>query len=199
MVTTMHRGALWLHGLVENLLCAATIRDGRFQVHRQTVALEDVIDEVRPVVAPLLGQKGQRLETSNKGAIPEISADPRRIGQVLVNLIGNASKYTDDSSPIELSVAIHGESVRVTVADRGPGIPAGTEDQLFEPFYRAGSAARSAKEGVGLGLSIVRSIVDAHDGRVGAVNRPGGGACFWFELPLIVLAPPSQASWTQPT
>jgi len=199
MVTTMHRGALWLHGLVENLLCAATIRDGRFQIHRQTVALEDVIEEVRPVVAPILGQKGHRLETSTKGAIPDISADPRRIGQVLVNLIGNASKYTDDPCAIELMLAIHGDSVRITVADRGPGIPAGSEDQLFDPFFRSTSAARSAKEGVGLGLSIVRSIVDAHDGRVGAANRRGGGACFWFELPLIVLAPTPPASRAQTT
>jgi two-component system sensor histidine kinase KdpD len=199
MVTARHRGALWLHGLVENLLCAATIRDGRFQVHLQTMALEDVIEEVRPVVAPILRQKGQWLETSDKGAIPEISADPRRIGQVLVNLIGNASKYTDGGSAIEVILAVHGESVRVSVADRGPGIPAGIEDQLFEPFYRTNSAARSAKEGVGLGLSIVRSIVDAHDGRVGAANRPGGGACFWFELPLIVLAPTPPASRTQAT
>jgi two-component system sensor histidine kinase KdpD len=196
MVTTMHRGALWLHGLVENLLCAATIRDGHFQIHRQTVAMEDVIDEVRPVVAPLLGQKGQALEVTYRGEVPEVSADARRIGQVLVNLVSNASKYTDKSSPIELRLEVRGEAVRVSVADRGPGIPSGIEDQLFEPFYRTDAAAGSTKAGVGLGLSIVRSIVEAHDGNVGAKNRRGGGACFWFDLPITVLAPPPRASWT---
>jgi two-component system sensor histidine kinase KdpD len=195
MVTTMHRGALWLHGLVENLLCAATIRDGRFQIHRQTVALEDVIEEVQPVVAPILKQKGQWLEISPRNVIPDIAADPRRLGQVLVNLIGNASKYTDARSAIELLLDVRGQWIRVTVADRGPGIPIGGESELFEPFHRSSAAAHSAKEGVGLGLSIVRSIVEAHDGRVGAENRRGGGACFWFELPRPVLTPPPQSSW----
>lgn len=198
MINTMHRGALWLHGLVENLLCAATIREGRFQIHRQTVALQDVIEEVRPVVAPLLGQKGQWLETSARGHIPEVSADARRIGQVLVNLIGNASKYTDGRSAVELQMAIRGdESIRVSIADRGPGIPTGSEDQLFDPFFRTASAAGSTKAGAGLGLSIVRSIVEAHDGHVGAKNRRSGGACFWFDLPLTMLTPTPQASWTK--
>jgi len=192
MVTTMHRGALWLHGLVENLLCAATIRDGHFQIHRQAVTLEDVIAEVEPVVAPLLKQKGQRLEISMQGFVPELAADPRRIGQVLVNLIGNASKYTDNWSTVELIVEPGAKAVRVTVADRGPGIPSGDESLLFEPFHRA--AGHSAKEGVGLGLSIVRSIIEAHEGRVGAANRRGGGALFWFELPLAA-ASLSRHSW----
>jgi two-component system sensor histidine kinase KdpD len=195
MVSTMHRGALWLHGLVENLLCAATITDGRFQVHRQIVTLGDVISEVQPVVAPLLGQKGQQLEIQMKGPIPDVLADPRRIGQVLVNLVGNASKYTDNSETIELLVGAQDGMVRTTVADRGPGIPPGRVEQLFEPFYRSSSAARSSKEGVGLGLSIVRSIVAAHDGRVGAENRHGGGACFWFELPIPIPTPTPQTNW----
>jgi len=198
MITTMHRGALWLHGLVENLLCAATIRDGHFRIHRQPVALEDIIDEVQPVVAPILRQKGQRLEISMQGVVPELSADARRIGQVLVNLIGNASKYTDDRTSVELIVDPRPQVVRVMVADRGPGFPAGSETELFEPFHRTAAAGHSGKEGVGLGLSIVRSIVEAHDGSVGAENRRGGGALFWFDLPLTAPSNPTWAHATEP-
>jgi K+-sensing histidine kinase KdpD len=185
MAAAMHRGALWLHGLVENLLCAATIRDGRFRIHRQTISVLDVMNEVESVVSPVLKQKKQTLVTTPRGRIPEVSADPRRIGQVLINLISNASKYSEPDTDIGVSVSavLRRSAVRVEVVDQGPGIPEEISAQLFEPFFRASAATRSGKEGVGLGLSIVKSIVETHEGRVGAGNLPRGGACFWFELP----------------
>jgi K+-sensing histidine kinase KdpD len=182
MAAAMHRGALWLHGLVENLLCAATMRDGRFQIHRQAVSILDVMAEVESVFSPLLKQRGQSLVTTSRSRIPEVSADPRRIGQVLFNLISNASKYSSNDTTIEVSIGVRRGMARVEVVDEGPGIPEGLTSQLFEAFFRANTATQSGKEGVGLGLSIVKSIVESHDGRVGAENLPQGGACFWFEL-----------------
>jgi hypothetical protein len=81
---------------------------------------------------------------------------------------------------IEVSLSRRRDALRITVADRGPGLPAEGAARLFEPFYR--SASTDDKQGLGLGLSIVKSIVDAHGGRLGAHNREGGGACFWFEF-----------------
>ncbi len=185
MVAGIHRQALWLQGLVENLLCATVLGEGRFEIHPQPIMLAEVLQEVRPVVEPLLAQKGQRLRVSAGRAHREVSVDWRRIGQVLVNLITNASKYAGRDTPIEVRCGLRSQAVRVTVADRGPGLPVGGGERLFAAFERGAEDKRSGKEGVGLGLAIVKAIVEAHGGRVGAANRRGGGASFWFELPLL--------------
>jgi signal transduction histidine kinase len=136
------------------------------------------------VVEPLLAQRGQQLRVRLSPRLPEVLADSRRLGQVLVNLILNASKFGPPSSEIEVAVTLKGRAIKVTVADRGPGVPPEQAVRLFEPYYRAPATAGSGKDGVGLGLSIVKSIVEAHSGRVGVESRRGGGARFWFELPV---------------
>ena len=185
MLGAMHRRTLWLQGLVENLLCAATIREGRLQLHRQPLSMAEVIGDVETVVGPLLEQRGQRLRVRMANAVPEVLADSRRLGQVLVNLILNASKFGPPNTSIDVTVSMRGGSVRVAVADRGPGVSIDQAQRLFEPYYRAPSTAGSGKDGVGLGLSIVKSIVEAHTGQVGVESRRGGGARFWFTLPSV--------------
>ncbi len=183
MVSAIHRRTLWLQGLVENLLAAATIREGRFQLHRQPVCLTDVLADVWAVVQPLLRQRDQRVRLRGARALPIISADGRRVGQVLVNLIVNACKFGKAGTVIDVTFSRQGDRVRVSVADRGPGIGDEQAQRLFDPYYRSAATADTVKEGVGLGLSIVKSIVQAHGGSVGVGSRRGGGACFWFELP----------------
>jgi two-component system, OmpR family, sensor histidine kinase KdpD len=183
MASAIRRNALWMQGLVENLLCAETVRQGRFQIHPVALGLMDLLLEIRPVLEPLLARKEQQLRLIARH-VALVSADSRRIGQVLVNLISNASKFADAGTPIVVVIATHGAWVRLSVADRGPGVPAGASERLFEPFYRTAAAARSGQEGVGLGLAVVKSIVEEHGGRVGVENRRGGGARFWFELPV---------------
>lgn len=185
MLAAIHRRTLWLQGLVENLLCAATIREGRLQLYRQSLSVSDLVADVHAVVGPLLAQRGQRLRIRVPQRLPEILADSRRLGQVLVNLILNASKFGPANTSIDVTVSVHGEVVRVAVSDRGPGVPADQAEHLFEPYYRAPATAGGGKDGVGLGLSIVKSIVEAHAGRVGVERRAGGGARFWFELPVV--------------
>lgn len=183
MLGAMHRRTLWLQGLVENLLCAATIREGRLQLNWQSLRLAEVVEEVEAVVGPLLEQRGQRLRVRIASQLPEVGADSRRLGQVLINLLLNASKFGAPHRPIDLTISTRASEVRVTVADRGPGVSAEQAQRLFEPYYRAPVTAGSGKEGVGLGLSIVKSIVEAHGGTVGVDSRRGGGARFWFSLP----------------
>jgi two-component system sensor histidine kinase KdpD len=183
MLAKIHRGGLWLQGLVDNLLCAASIGEGRFQVHPQPLNLVDLVMEMKPLVESLLAQKAQHLQVSYHGVLPEVSADGRRVGQVLVNLISNASKFSGFGTTLELSLSAEQLGVRLSVADRGPGIPEEIKEQVFEPFFRAASTAQSDADGLGLGLAIVKSIVQAHGGRMGVENRAGGGARFWFELP----------------
>jgi two-component system sensor histidine kinase KdpD len=195
MVAGIHCRALWLQELVENLLCAASLQEGRLAIHLQPQDLLEVVAEVRQVVLPLLRRRDQRLRILHSGAgLPEVKADGRRLGQVLVNLILNASKFSPPGTAVDVTLARRGENaLRVTVADRGPGLPDGAVERLFEAFFRAPSPAVStravrlgatAPEGVGLGLAIVKEIVTRHGGSVGAAQRRGGGARFWFELPL---------------
>jgi signal transduction histidine kinase len=183
MLDAMHRRTLWLQGLVENLLCAATIREGRLQLHRQSLAVTDLLADVEAVVGPLLTQRGQRLRIKVAHGTPEILADSRRLGQVLVNLILNASKFGTANMTIDRSVTVRDGEVCVVVADRGPGVSLEQSERLFEPYYRAPSGL--SKDGVGLGLSIVKSIVEAHGGQVGVESRRGGGARFWFSVPTV--------------
>jgi signal transduction histidine kinase len=170
---------------VENLLYAALAGQGQVRLRPAALDLRLVAAEIRPVVAPLLEQRGQRLTLRARGAPGVVAADGRRVGQVLVNLILNASKYSPDGTPVAVVLAPGRRpgAVRVAVEDRGPGLPPGDPARLFRPFYRP--AAARAAAGVGLGLAIVRSVVEAHGGQVGAENRPGGGARFWFELPAL--------------
>jgi signal transduction histidine kinase len=183
LVSTIHRGTIWLQSLVENLLCTATVQAGRFLVHLQPVDVADVMADVESVVGPLLAQQHQELRLFGRGGSAPLWADRRRLVQVLVNLITNASKFSAVGAPIDVTIRAREGHLRVTVADRGPGLPRGRAARLFEPYYRGATAAEADKEGIGLGLAIVHWIVTEHSGRVGARNRRGGGAEFWFELP----------------
>jgi signal transduction histidine kinase len=185
MLGAMHRRTLWLQGLVENLLCAATIREGRLHLYRQSLSLSDLLADVDAVVGPILAQRGQRLRVRKRQRLPEVLADSRRLGQVLINLILNASKFGVPNTPIDVTISSRNGAVRVSVADRGPGVSLDQVDRLFQPYYRAPETADSSKDGVGLGLSIVKSIVEAHGGDVGIENRRGGGARFWFSIPTV--------------
>ena len=196
MLAAMHRRTLWLQGLVENLLCAASIREGRLQLYRQSLSMSDLLADVDAVVSPLLQQRGQRLRVRMVEPLPEILADGRRLGQVLINLILNASKFSAANSRIDVTISQDHNSVRVTVADRGPGVAPELAQRLFEPYFRAPATAGSGKDGVGLGLSIVKSIVTAHGGRVGVESRRGGGARFWFSIPTVGRTAPSRSHLT---
>jgi signal transduction histidine kinase len=141
--------------------------------------------DVEAVVGPILEQRGQWLRVRRAGWLPEVLADSRRLGQVLINLIFNASKFSAPDTSIDLTISVRDDAVRVVVADRGPGVSSDQAQLLFEPYYRAPATAGSGKDGVGLGLSIVKSIVEAHGGQVGVENRRGGGARFWFSIPSV--------------
>jgi signal transduction histidine kinase len=166
-------------------LCEVSLRDGRFYVVRKPVSLSDVISDIVPIVQPLLQRKGQHLRLVNPALLPPVLADRRRIGQVLINLISNASKYSGRAGSINLTIRVRDACVRTIISDAGPGLPKEGCAELFKPFVRARASVEAGHAGVGLGLAIVKAIVEAHHGRVGAENRSSGGARFWFELPAL--------------
>jgi signal transduction histidine kinase len=159
--------------IVDDITTLVRVEDPAF-LRPETIRLDRFLPEVAAKAAPLLGD---RLRT---GHPPEaqISADPQRLTQALLNLLHNAAVHTNGASLVELRVVRHGRAWRFEVEDRGGGLPQGAED-LFQPFRR-GSAIGP---GTGLGLAIVRGIAEAHGGVAGATNRPGVGATFWVEIP----------------
>ena len=180
----IRRRALHLQAHVENLLCAATIREGRFRVRPRPLNLAEVVADAVAIVAPLAADKAQRLRLSVRGACLDGLGDGQRIAQALVNLLGNAIRLADPGTPIDVAISARADRMRVTVSDRGPGLPTGGAASLFDPSRRTAGPARPGAEGPGLGLAVARHIVAAHGGRVGAGSRPGGGARVWFELPV---------------
>jgi K+-sensing histidine kinase KdpD len=183
IVQTMHRGAIWLQGLIENLLYAATLAEGALRIYPRPLDLAELVRDVVPVVGPLVRQRSQKLRIVDRIDGSPVMADSRRIGQVLINLIANASKYSGPGTSIDVTLSRRGERTRLSVADRGPGLPPGDVMALFAPYTRGVAAGQAGIDGSGLGLAIVKSIVDLHGGDVGAVRRRGGGAVFWVELP----------------
>lgn len=125
-----------------------------------------------------------RIELQIAPDLPRPEADPDELQRVLLNLCGNAIKYSPQDAPITISAAPGEGAVRVSVRDRGPGIPAEQQKRLFERFYRTDDALSQNVQGTGLGLAICKSIVQAHGGRIWVESAPGAGTAVHFELPL---------------
>jgi PAS domain S-box-containing protein len=185
LLTSLHLGVLGLQTLIDNLLESASIEAGRFRVHPRPADLGEIIADAIGTMQPLLDKHGQSLVVQLPAATPVVQADPRRTAQVLINLLSNASKYGPDDAEIEVIVTDDGQWARIVVADSGPGVPPQHRDDLFRRFTHPGTGSTKAEVGVGLGLSVVRAIIQAHGGEVGIDDHPGGGSAFWFTLPVV--------------
>ena len=184
-----HVSLLSLQNLIDNLLQSSSVEAGRFVIRKQPIALLHVVEDALQLVQPLFDRRRQTFTLNAEahwldGATPDgIAADKGRLTQVLVNLLVNASKYSPLGGPIELSVSAAEGWLRIAVADRGPGIPSQERLNLFRRYVRL-DIQDNEEYGIGLGLYVVKTTVEAHGGAVGIEDRPGGGSVFWFTLPL---------------
>jgi len=178
LARTIYDEAQRMTTLANNILDMARLEAGAVSLRRDWYPLEEIVGSVLTRLRARL--TGRPVEVRLPRDLPLLKLDAVMIGQVLVNLLENALKYTPQGTPLEISAEVASAEVTVAVADRGPGIPAGLEERLFDKFYRA--APEGAQSGVGLGLTICRAVVEAHGGRIWAGNRPGGGAVFRFTL-----------------
>jgi two-component system sensor histidine kinase KdpD len=177
-----------LDRLLGNLLNMTRLEAGVIQPKKEWHPLEEIVGAALDRLATALGRRP--VHTSVPSDLPLVPLDGILIEQVLINLLENALRYTPPGTPVEITATAGDGQVTVAVADRGPGLPPGEAEQIFEKFHRAGVAR---EEGVGLGLTICRGFVEAHGGQIWAENRPEGGARFRFTLP-IEGAPPPMAS-----
>ena len=126
---------------------------------------------------PLLDRREQILVLTEPLRLPSLHADPIRLGQVFINLLSNASKYSPLGQKIDLGIDVMGDQLLIAVADRGPGIPEAERGDIFEHFTRL-AVEDTDQYGAGLGLSVVKSVIEGHGGAVSIDDRPGGGSIF---------------------
>ncbi len=178
----IYQDAQWLHGMVENILNLTRLQDGKLTLNKQPEAVEEVIGAALLAMEKRLPERAIDVEMPDHVVMAPM--DARLIRQVLINLLDNADKHTPKEGKITISVCTDGEAVSITVADRGSGISAQDLPHIFQMFYTTCRRSPDSRRGVGLGLTICQSIVEAHGGTIRAENRKEGGAAFTFTLPL---------------
>ncbi|HEX4481093.1 MAG TPA: sensor histidine kinase KdpD [Rudaea sp.] len=169
-----------LHRLVGNLLDLTRLTSGPVDMKREWAAIDEIIGAVLGRLRDAAAKRDIRLQIPDD--LPLVRCDEVMIEQVLFNLIENAIKHTPPESPIRITVKAWPAVMEVSVVDSGPGLPPGEEELVFDKFHRGRREA--AQSGFGLGLTICKTIIDAHGGQISARNLPEGGAEFRFSLPL---------------
>jgi K+-sensing histidine kinase KdpD len=189
-----------LNRLVTNLLELTRLESGGVRAKQVPQTIDEVIGSALCRLERQL--EGRCVRTDVPEHIPMAAFDPVLIEQVIINLVENAMRHAGPSSPIEIASRFEVDRILVEVADHGPGVRSGDEEKVFDKLYRGPNAVRG-DGGVGLGLTICRAIVTAHDGRIWLENRKGGGAVVRFTLPAhpVALPPPMEvtSTWDAPS
>ncbi|MBB6214179.1 two-component system sensor histidine kinase KdpD [Anaerosolibacter carboniphilus] len=182
LLNGIYEDSEWLTRLVENLLSMTRIDEGKLQLRKTPEMVEEIISEAIQHV------KKRAKEHVIKVKIPEdifiVPMDGKLIEQVLINLIDNAIKYTPKGTTIEIKAFTAEESAYMEVSDNGEGLPQDSIKHIFDRFYTLENGSKDSRRGIGLGLAICKSIVEAHGGEIEAQNKKEGGALFRFSLPL---------------
>lgn len=181
-VKSIHDAGRHLLRLIDDLLDITKAGAGRMHVEQQVVPLAAVLQQAHKMLRVQAEDAQVTLDVAGVPADLAVSADPTRLTQVLVNLIGNAVKYNRPGGWVSVTWALSGEDrVRLSVGDSGIGIPIEQQPRLFQPFERLG-AERSGIGGVGLGLALCKQMVELMNGELGFTTEPGIGTTFWVEL-----------------
>jgi signal transduction histidine kinase/HAMP domain-containing protein len=174
-----------LLGLINDVLDFSKIEAGRFTLNLNDYSMQDVIDSVFTSVESLATEKNLDLKVMVSKELMTGKGDERRIAQVLLNLLGNAIKFTEDGGVI-VAATVSNETFLISVSDTGPGLSEGDKKSIFEEFHQADGSSTREKGGTGLGLSISKKIVEMHGGRIWVDSILGKGSTFRFTLPVRV-------------
>ena len=181
LYSDIYEDSLWLTDLVENLLASTRLEGGAASLRLSSELMEDIFAEAVAHVHP---DGAHTVKVEPMEELLMVRADSRLIVQVLVNLIGNALKYTPPGSTVWLSARREGERAILSVADDGPGLSDEEKEQVFELFYIGSKGADAGRKSLGLGLALCKSIVNTHGGEIWVEDRQPQGAIFSFTLPI---------------
>jgi signal transduction histidine kinase len=171
--------------LINDVLDISKMEAGQLTLSLNEYSMAEVVHTVSTAVESLATEKGLALKVDLAPDLPRGKGDERRLAQVLLNLVGNAIKFTD-AGEVQIQVTATDSVFTVAVADSGPGIAEPDQQTIFEEFQQADSSSTRLKGGTGLGLAIVKRIVEMHGGRVWVESSFGKGSTFWFTLPVRV-------------
>jgi len=183
-IAGLHSQAVLLKRLITDLRDLSLAQVGQLRLHRRTIDVAGVVRETLEALAPLAGERTVALRVEVPAHLPPVHADPDRLRQVVQNLVENALRHTPAGGEVRITLqAGNGDGVYMVVADTGSGIRAEDLPHVFEHFYRADASRARSSGGTGMGLAIVKSLVEAHGGRVSVESAPGAGSTFTVTLP----------------
>jgi signal transduction histidine kinase len=174
-----------LLGLINDVLDLSKIEAGQLVLELSDYSVQDIAQTVRSTLEPLAADKKLAFKLELAPELPPGHGDGRRLTQVLINLVGNAIKFTD-TGEVAIKAEAHNGAFHVSVRDTGPGISSADQARLFQEFQQADNAITKKKGGTGLGLAISKRIIEMHGGRIWVESQPGQGSTFTFTLPVIV-------------
>lgn len=181
----VQREADRLKRLVDDLQELSRVEARAYQLHPQPVAVNALLETVFKRLEMQFADKGVRLEIDVPDGLPQVNVDEDRIGQVLLNLTGNALQYTPEAGWVRLTAQAREEEVQINIADSGSGIPVEHLPHVFTRFYRIDKSRSRARGGSGIGLTIAKHLVEAHGGRIWVSSAGAGrGSVFSFTLPI---------------
>jgi len=177
-----------LADMVERVMTFAGIASGAAARPSADVDVAGVIGDAVAAVAADARERGVEVRVALAARLPHVSGDAAALRSALQNVVGNAVKYSADRAVVDVAAEADERVLRIRVSDRGLGIDAGDLPHVFKPFFRGRRAVDAQVRGTGIGLSVVRHVVDAHDGRVRVDSRPGAGTTVTIELPVAARA-----------
>jgi len=182
-LSIVYRNARHLAQLVDDVLDLARIEAARMNMVMQEVDATSLVREAVEIIRPLVTGRGLTLRVEIQDGLPRLWADPTRVRQVLLNLMSNATRFTEEGS-ITVTVKRSDHHVQFSVADTGIGIAPEDVPKIFEAFHQLSTSPHKKQQGVGLGLTLSKHFVELHGGKIWVESRPGQGSTFYFTLPV---------------
>ncbi|AKB78986.1 hypothetical protein MSHOH_2503 [Methanosarcina horonobensis HB-1 = JCM 15518] len=173
-----------LLNLINEILDLSKVEAGSFELHYSMFWLAEAFAEVRDMLFPFAASKGIKIELEIENSLPRINGDRERLTQVLSNLMTNAVKFSNENGCVRVKALQSNNFINITVSDEGIGIAAADHDKLFKPFSQIDSSSSKKYQGTGLGLALVKEIVQLHGGTVWFKSEVGKGSTFGFSIPL---------------